>query len=265
MTTIDDFKTVDICYKYDGSFYGMLSCAFESFTQKQIPVQITSGAGSLFNSKYIKTNEQNAQRILQGVRTKIGSLALEYVKHCFLTSMDAKEITLIHFLIEGFKKGKKFIQMLNTGFTPNRSIITSAFENPHLTKMQKGIDLLLNESHKFVQFIRFSDINGALVSIIEPQNYVLPLLAEHFIQRYINEQFLIYDKTHRLGLMYTNYTPRLEYIDQLDMPTANQDELKYRSLWKLFYNTIAISERKNERCRTNFMPKKYWKNITEVS
>ena len=35
--------------------------------------------------------------------------------------------------------------------------------------------------------------------------------------------------------------------------------------WKDFYKTIGIKERKNDRCRMNFMPKKYWKYILEMS
>ena len=35
----------------------------------------------------------------------------------------------------------------------------------------------------------------------------------------------------------------------------------YEELWKLFYENIGIKERKNEKCRNNFMPKKYWKYI----
>ena len=36
-------------------------------------------------------------------------------------------------------------------------------------------------------------------------------------------------------------------------------------MWKSFYDTIGIKERNNERCRMNFMPKKYWKYIVEMS
>ena len=48
-------------------------------------------------------------------------------------------------------------------------------------------------------------------------------------------------------------------IKDLDIKT---DEIE--DLWKSFYNTIGIKERKNDRCRMNFMPKKYWKYILEV-
>ena len=32
-----------------------------------------------------------------------------------------------------------------------------------------------------------------------------------------------------------------------------------------FYDTIAIRERENPRCRMNHMPKKYWKNMVEMT
>ena len=62
-----DFKTVDICYKYDGSFFGMLSCVFESFERKEIPVQITCGDFSLFENRYIAADESKAERILRAI------------------------------------------------------------------------------------------------------------------------------------------------------------------------------------------------------
>ena len=48
-------------------------------------------------------------------------------------------------------------------------------------------------------------------------------------------------------------------IKNLDIKTDEMEDL-----WKSFYNTIGIKGRKNDRCRMNFMPKKYWKYILEV-
>jgi len=258
------FKTVDICYRYDGSFYGALSCVFESFEKCEMPVQIvTNNDFSLFRVKHIETDEVKAKRILKAIPAKIGSEALEYVKLIFLTKLDTKEISLIHFLCEGFKHRHRFIQKINTGFGPCRNVIAGALENINIAKIHKAVDLLLLEAQRFIQFVRFSDIGGALVSIIEPENSVLSLLAEHFAERYPNEQFLIYDKTHRLGLLYTDKQIRLEQIEKYEMPVLSQEEKDCQKLWRLFYDTIAIKERRNERCRMNFMPKKYWKNMTE--
>ena len=141
--------------------------------------------------------------------------------------------------------------------------VRSAAKNSFIAKIAKGVDLLTLEAQRFIQFIRFSDFNGALISTIKPEHIVLPLLADHFIERYINEQFLIYDKTHRMGLIYTDHKARIEFLEDYAMPNLTEEEKSYQKLWRLFYDTVAIKERRNERCRMNFMPKKYWKNMTE--
>jgi len=43
-----------------------------------------------------------------------------------------------------------------------------------------------------------------------------------------------------------------------------KEELDIEDLWKTFFQTIAIEERKNERCQKSFMPKKYWKYMIEM-
>jgi len=259
----NNFKAVDICYQYDGSFHGMLSCVFESFENKEIPVQITCDGFSLFNTKYIHTDETKAKRILKSIPQKISPRTLDYVKCSYLANIEDKEIALIHFLREGYKRGKRFIDVINTGFSPSRTLVAGALENQYAAKIHKGVDLLALEAHRFVQFVRFSDIDGALIGIIEPEHNVLPLMAEHFTDRYPNDNFLIYDKNRRLGLMYTDRQVRIEHIENYQLPALSQEEKDYQKLWRLFYDTIAIKERRNERCRMNFMPKKYWKNMTE--
>ena len=47
------------------------------------------------------------------------------------------------------------------------------------------------------------------------------------------------------------------------MAPPDETEAKYRLLWKRFYDTIAIRERENPRCRMTNMPKRYWGTMTE--
>ena len=34
--------------------------------------------------------------------------------------------------------------------------------------------------------------------------------------------------------------------------------------WKTFYDTLSIDSRYNPELRRNFMPKRFWKNLTEI-
>ena len=58
-----------------------------------------------------------------------------------------------------------------------------------------------------------------------------------------------------------------EEVEGIDCTDNNlsEEELDTEKLWKEFYKTIGIETRKNDRCRMNFMPKKYWKYIIEMS
>ena len=44
----------------------------------------------------------------------------------------------------------------------------------------------------------------------------------------------------------------------------DDEELFQQELWKSFFKTIGINERKNKKVQINFMPKKYWKYIIEM-
>ena len=89
-------------------------------------------------------------------------------------------------------------------------------------------------------------------------------LAPHFCDRYPNESFLIYDKTHSQALVWHNRQKMIIPLDGFEQPQAGDEELYFRALWKHFYDTVAIEARYNPRCRMNFMPKRYWNQLPEM-
>ena len=48
-------------------------------------------------------------------------------------------------------------------------------------------------------------------------------------------------------------------IDQIDI----DDD--YEELWKVFFDAIAIEERRNEKCQMNHVPKWYRKHMNEFN
>lgn len=242
----------DLVYAYDGSFAGLMCCVYESYEYKEIPSMIRppSDQQTLFdNAKWIETDEKKADRVYNSIPLKISFEAQELVKLGFLTCASQKELQILLFLRMGFKYGGKVMTMLT---------------NDVVCSLQKAVRHLTSESHKFKGFVRFSVYGEVLVSVIEPKNYVLPLLSAHFCDRYSNERFMIYDKTHGMALIYQSQNAELVYIDELTLPEADSTEVEYRRLWRQFYKTIAIEGRKNSRCRMTFMPKRYWGHMTEM-
>lgn len=241
----------NLIYIYDGSYEGLLSCVFESFLHKEIPVDIQIEGEeqlSLTPLHRIATDETHAARVARSLPHKLGPDVTAFFQFAFLTCLPSKELYMLRFLHLAFQRGPAVLSML----TDNTVHILS-----------KAVQTLHNETHFFKQFIRFSDYHSFLVTVIHPNNFVLPLLQAHFCDRFRGESFLIYDETHATALFYQAGHPQIMPLQELFLEAPTPMEQKYRALWQTYYDTVAIKARYNPKCRMNHMPKRYWKYMTE--
>ena len=245
-------KAQNIGYLYDGSLAGFFCCVHESVYQRELPFSIelsTEAPFSILPFKTIISDQTKARRVQASIRGKICPRALQLVENVFLSCLKERELALLRFLLLGYREGGQVTQQLGRA------------EIAPLLAAEKH---LLNECHLLQGFIRFSDYGGALAATITPKNFVLPYIANHFINRFSGEDFMIYDKTHCAALIYENRQKKIIPLDHLEYPAVSPEEEGYRELWKRFYNNISIEARYNPRCRMTHMPKRYWQNMTEM-
>ena len=242
-----------VVYCYDGSFDGLLCCVYESYDKNELPADVLPEDGQLpllLDTRTIETREERAQRVQKSIPQKMGYAALDFVRHAFLTNLPGKELLILKFLRLGFRHGRSVLSRLT-----DETVHTLTVAVRHLT----------HEAHLFQGFVRFSETGGVLTAQIEPKNIVLPLLARPFADRYPGESFLIYDKTHGMVLLYQNGKAHMCAAEAFEQPQPDEEELKFRELWRLFYKTIEINERRNPCCRMSHMPKRYWNCMTEFA
>ena len=200
------------------------------------------------NQNHRVPKQNKAQRVLKSIPKKIGRDALELIRNTFLTCHPQKELLILKFLRLGFSVGSSVMNRLTD-------------ETVHA--LLAAVQHLLREVEHYLGFVRFSEANGVLTSVIEPKNIVLPLVAQHFCERFPNEQFIIYDKTHRMALLHQDRKAEICDVEDFELPSPGEEEMKFRELWRLFYDTIEIKGRRNPRCRMNHMPKRFWNHLTE--
>lgn len=241
---------MEMVYYYDGSFNGFLCCVFDSYANKEVPTAIyrdEDAMPTLFASRYIQTDRAHADRVLRKI-VKLSPYAAELLRKGFLTCMEEKELHLYRLIVKLLKDGPVFLK--NQSDEIVYPVVTAV---RHLT----------GEAHLLKGFIRFSELGGILGSEIEPKNRVLPLLRSHFCARYQSEKFFIYDRTHKEALFYAAGCAVIRPLLDFQMAPPDEQEAHYRLLWKRFYDTIAIKERYNPKCRITQMPKRYWSTMTE--
>ncbi len=245
-------KQSEVVYLYDGSLPGFLCCVHESVYAHEMPFAIQAEGEAqmaLFFRKRVQTDLKKAQRVSDALLKKVSQRAFDLMRTAFYSCMPEREIALLRFALLAFSMGPKVTDML---------------AHPDVASLLEAERHLLREGHLLTGFVRFSDCDGKLVAAISPKNFILPFIAGHFTDRYQNETFAIYDKTHKAALYYQDGKMELVQLEESLLPEASDTEERYRALWRQFYRTIAIEDRYNPKCRMTHMPKRYWENMTEM-
>lgn len=235
---------------YDGTLEGFLTCVYECYYQKLNPDIITSKnhIQTCFDTqvKIITTEVQKAERVKKSI-IKYG----EYfnIDYAFNSCSDLKDKIIFDYLKLLFKFGKEIKTMLS-----NLKVI--AFNDV--------LNRVLLECHRFKGFLRFNEtVDNIYYAKIEPDNNIIKFIMPHFIARYNNQKFLIHDiKRNTVGIYDTNKSIVFKNDSKLNIYFSENEEY-IQQIFKNYYKTINIAERKNKKLMLNFMPKRYHKNMPE--
>ena len=116
-------------------------------------------------------------------------------------------------------------------------------------------------------FVRFQELkNGILYREIEPKNYVLPLIAEHFADRFPKENFMIRDKGRNLYIVLEAGKGVVFHQEEgvrITEEMYSKEERKIQELFRIFHTTIAIKERKNLELQRQLLPLRFRESMVE--
>lgn len=200
---------------------------------------------------YVQTNLDKAVKVARSVRNKIGQNAYDMIYHAALSYETDKIGVIYRFLKMGFRYGQAVTAMHGD------DTVCRLFE------LKRSVG---NEAHFFREFVRFHDTGKALISRINPKNQVLPIIAYHFTDRFPEENFVILDENHEMGLFHEKGVPW--YLAPLNRDALNaiwdkRESGEYEQLWKSFFGTIAIKERENYKCQRNMCALRYRNYMVE--
>lgn len=240
-------------YVYDGSFVSLINLIYYLISQNIRPTNIKDEDyfPNLFEEA-IKLNVEDSD-VLERLVAYFGRYVFSIIYYVYLSSEENKELIIYYFCLNAKKYKKRII------YRRDLKCVSEAL---------RISDYVSHETHKYKGFVRFKELeNKVLYAEIEPVNNILFLVSNHFAKRLKNEYWIIKDVKRNILSIYDKKKIIIVMDDEFVMSTdkVSQEENSVIDLWKVFYKTIGIKERKNDRCRMNFMPKRYWKYITEMS
>ena len=240
-------------YDYDGDFLSLLNLIYYLIDKNIRPSNIKDKDynPNLFED-VIELNVLNYNSIKK-YALNLGSSILRIIYYVYLSNDENKELILYYFCLNEKKYKSKII------YRRDLKCVSEAL---------RISEYVSHETHKYKGFVRFKELeNKVLYAEIEPVNNILFLISKHFSKRLNSDYWIIKDVRRNILSIYDKKDFIIVMDDEFILATdkVSDSENLVVDLWKVFYKTIGISERKNDRCRRNFMPKRYWKYIVEVS
>lgn len=251
-------------YIFDNTFQGLLCCVFEAYEKKHAKVQLFDNQKQiavLFEEHLkIVSDEVKAKRVWNGLKKKIPEQWLTKLYCCFLSNAT--------------QAAQKVFDCIRYFFDHKHPIFTN-YGSPLIIEVNRIYRKVRYEQHRMKAFVRFQRTKDNIYyAEIAPDSNVLPLLSNHFMDRYADQKWIIYDTKRKYGLYYDlfrveeiilSYSALLEKKTSMNLPgnIVAEDEGLYTSLWKDYYQAINIQERRNLRLHTQFLPKRYWRYLTE--
>ncbi len=241
-------------YVYDGTFDGLLCCIFRAFERKETPEQVhprmPEQLSLLGEPVLVATDAGRARRVEAGIARTAGMQALSYVRDAVYSAHPYAGRDAVCYARLVFRYGPAVHDLLT---------------DDTLLRVRDTSSKLWKEVGQLREFLRFKELeNGVYIAEMTPENDVTELLMPHFADRLGDMAFILHDRGRKKAGVYDTHGWVLASSAQMRMPAISAREVGYQAMWKMFYETIAIKERENPRLRRQFMPKKYWRDLTEM-
>lgn len=249
--------TVFLCNNsVDGIFSGIYDAWDSRLGHDKVKLQMEETNFELFASyREVVVDAEKAKKVARTVRSRMGEEDYTFIYQAALSKDADKAECIYRTLVEGLM-GKR------------RGSVMQKLQDPYICRVFEMSRNIGNEAHHYLGFVRFRELkNGVLFSEIHPENQVLPMIGDHFADRFPCEHFMIYDSRHQVFLVHEAYKQWAlvegETLNREVTENLSEKEEQFQNLWKGFCKSIAIRERRNLKLQQQFLPLKFRKYLTE--
>lgn len=239
---------------YDGSFEGLLTAIFSVYAEKIDPAAIESGdrrqLGLFGGDRVIDADPERAGRVWKKLAAVSTDGSAEDFFLAFLSGAPGVEMTILTMVRH----------RVSPGSLGESTVLDARLRLDRLRNRVK------KEAHRMKGFARFERMaDGIYFAAMAPEYDVLPLIRDHFENRFSDRPWVLYDSCREYGLYFdTRRTRSVRLkgrVPQGAGKASGDDDVS--DLWRKYFRAINIPERRNERLHVQKLPRKYWAYLTE--
>lgn len=198
----------------------------------------------------IQTDDEKANKTVQAIQRQLGFGIYQQVFFSLCHYETNRASVVFGYLTRAFQIGLQIQEYMT---------------DPYVMKVMELSRKVSNESQKLKGFLRFRQAGEILLAEISPKCNEIPVLIDHFADRYPNENFMIYDQVRKYAFVHPKYQAGYYVYGELEEFQALQTQDEFEKLWKTYFITMEIAARHNENCQNNLLPKWYRKTMIEFT
>lgn len=240
---------------------GIFSGVYEAWAGKYNRQHLRLYAGDIQQQElfveYVKvlSNAEWSRKVSNTIRRRFGEEVYETICYALWSNGEDKANAVYQMILYGIEN--------HCG-----AQLQNHLTNPYIERVFRLRRTVWNEAHHYLGFVRFEELeNGLLYAQIEPKNYVLEPLAQHFADRLPAENWLIFDKIRKLAVVHEAYgrwfVADEDSVYVLLQKRRGQKDEEYRIMWKNFCNAISIEARYNHKLQQQNLPLRFQKNMVQ--
>ena len=252
-------KNILIC---EATPEGIFSAVYHAYEKKMNPnttviQQDTVDNYELF-AKYftVETDFEKAQKVDKTIAKRFGEISYSYLWYALYSQSEDRGTAVYRTIARGLAGAYK-------------GELVNYLQDPYVLAVTKMRQNVWCEAHHYMGFVRFRELkNKILYSEIAPKNQVLPIIAGHFADRFPKENFIIKDKGRNLYVVHEAGKGYVFHQEEKQGATITEDmyskeEEEIQHLFRVFHDTIAITERTNFKLQRQLLPLRFRGDMIE--
>ncbi len=251
-----------IIFTYDKTFEGLLTAIFESYSLKVIPdLLLRSGEPlPIFYERCIcvETDVSKSERVLKSMEKKLSKAGLAVITANWLSELPDTDLLIFKYICKAINASKS---------------IELNFGDPDVLLASNISKKVSQERHRVIQFLRFQKTaDCTYFAAIEPLYNILPIAIQHFKERFTGQKWIIYDMKRDYGFYYDmSAVTEIRFetgkpvlpSGKMDTALMAHDEKVFQELWKAYFKSTTIKERRNPKLHRQNLPVRFWKYLIE--
>lgn len=251
----------EVAYVFDGSLEGLLTAIFQAYARHEKPIDVVTDEGlqPRLGQRIcpIQTDAALAHRVKRGIQMTAGRQAFRSVLKASLSGDPQAGTHAYRFVRYAMDEGGKGA--------------VNHISHPAVAPLHGIVRAVNQECEHIRQFARFQHVRTDRMDVwfarVNPRDRVVPLVMDHFVERFSIQPFILYDEVHRMAGVYDGSSwyhvlPDSEVL--LDREGICVEEAMMQDAWKRFYRALSVDARYHPELRRQLMPKRFWRNLVEM-